>query len=560
MSFYNEDEAQRIAGFGASVSQAIGSDASVDLNDRFAPPIVMGDDAINPATVKKAEALKLLHPDYVANVDKWQKYLDLYNSEDVYRYIFRHIRETDVKWKQRVERGYFYNYVKSVVELFTAFLFHHPIDRIAGETLEDDLEQIYKNADRAGTSWNTFMQEVCNFTQVEGHVGILVDVPSAENIASEAERKQRGIRPFVTLLHAPQIKDWEVDEHGNFIWVKIEVFRPQARDWNQPSSQSIKTFQIWTRETWEEWSLDKDSESADGESARLIASGSHGLGVVPIVIARLEKSVHPWFGQSAVKDIADINIGILNWSSLGDEEIYERCLNVLAMEAGDDGRPIELGDGNTLEFPPGSTNKPYYLEPGATPLERIQAWKDDAKNEIRRLAKINLSAGLGDVRQASSGIAKAFSFIETNQSLAAKALNMEAVEVKIHELIAGYFNVEFEGAVVYPKEFGVEDWLTLYQELQSARSTLTSPTAIKEQEKRFTRKLFARDPLKLRKKIEREIDNADTINQSVESAFGMTPFGNQTGSNSGEDPAGSPNQAEPGSGNRNPDPGQATSA
>lgn len=546
MAVWNEDEAQRLSGFGSSVTQAVASNAAIDLTAEQLASNVLVSSEDSAREVEDARALLIEHPDYLANAPKWRKYLDLYTSEDVYKFIFRHLRETDAKWKQRVERGYYFNYVESVVELFTAFLFHHPIDRSAG-SLTEDFEEIYKDADKSGTSYNTFMQEVCSFTQVEGHVGILIDLPKAEDISSEEERKALGVRPFLTMIHSIQIKDWEVDEFGNFIWVKIEVFRPQDRDWKQPTVISKKNFQIWTTTGWEEWELETTGDGELGNAARITGSGVHNLGVVPLCIAKMQKAMHPWFGKSAVKDIADINIGILNWSSLGDEEIYERCLNVLAMEAGDDGRPIELSEGNILEFPEGSSNKPYYLEPGATPLERIQAWIDHAKNEIRRLAKINLSAGLGDVRQASSGIAKAFSFVETNQSLAAKALNMEQTEIKIHKLIAKYLNEEFDGVNEYPREFGVEDLLTLYQELQAARSTLTSPTAIKTAEKKVSRKIFARESMELRDQIEEEIDAASDIVDNPAELFGMTPSRELTGSNSEED-AGSPNQTESGSG------------
>ena len=558
MAVWNEDEAQRVSGFGGSVTQAVGSDAAIDLSDLQRTSGVLNDNAVTAKELDDAKALLIEHPEYVANSPKWRKYLDLYNSEDVFRFIFRHLRETDSKWQARVERGYFYNYVESVVELFTAFLYHHPVDRHAG-SLSEDFEEIYKNADRSGTSWNTFMQEACSFAQVEGHVGVLVDLPKAESIDSEAERKELGIRPFLTLFHSLQIKDWEVDEFGNFIWVKLEVFRPEERTWRKAASISTRHYQIWSKTGWEEWELRKDNEGPMGEVARMTASGLHDLEVVPLCIVRMQKALHPWFGKSSVKDIADINIGILNWSSLGDEEIYERCLNVLAMEAGDDARPIELGDGNILEFAEGTQNKPYYLSPGATPLERIQDWIDHAKNEIRRLAKINLSAGLGDVRQASSGIAKAFSFIETNQSLAAKALNMEQAETKLHKLISKYLGKDFDGLVEYPREFGVEDLLTLYQELQAARSTLTSPTAIKTAEKKATRKVFARESLDLRQTIEDEIDDAEGIMENPADQFGMTPNSELTGSNSAKD-AGSPNQTESGAGDLSQDQGTATSA
>ena len=133
---------------------------------------------------------------------------------------------------------------------------------------------------------------------------------------------------------------------------------------------------------WTEYELTK----IDGEVIAKVTGGdTHDLGVVPMVILRhMKKAKHAWFGVSMVKDIADINIGILNWSSLGDEEIFERCLNILAMERGESDQPLELSSANVLEYEPG-TNKPDYLSPGTSPLDLIQKWMGEARDEIRRL-------------------------------------------------------------------------------------------------------------------------------------------------------------------------------
>lgn len=528
---WNEDDAQRRAGIGAHVIGGGVSDAAIDLQvDGKALAEAQLNSGQSPR-LDTPEALLLSHPDYDAAVEKWTKYLDLYTSEDVYRFIHKHIREVDASWQQRVERGYYYNYVKTVADLFTAFLFCAPIDRSVGKNLEDEFTAIHKNADLSGTLWEVFMARACTFSQVEGHVGILVDAPKTPEggFASEEDRKDAGARPFLSLMHANQIRDWEIDQHGNFIWVKLEVFRPLNRDWHQAPSISERHFQIWTKEEWQEYKLVK---TGDGEEDRAVRTGGeeHSLGVVPLVILKIDKHpTHPWFGQSTVKDIADINIAILNWSSLGDEEIFERCLNVLTMERAENDAPVELTHINVLEYEPG-TNMPAYLTPGATPLELISKWIETAKNEIRRLAKLNISTGLGDVRQADSGIAKAFSFLETNQSLAAKATNLEQVETEIHVLLAAWLQESFEGSVTYPRDFGVEDFLVLFQQMEMARGSLTSETAIKEEEKKLIRKLFAKSDLKLRKKMETEIEAADTRMPSVEGAFGMvSPFGGAPG-------------------------------
>jgi hypothetical protein len=121
--------------------------------------------------------------------------------------------------------------------------------------------------------------------------------------------------------------------------------------------------------------------------------------------------------------------------------------------------------------------------------------------------------------------------------------------------------------VAYPREFGIEDFLTLFQEMDAARNSLTSETAIKEQEKKLIRKLFARDSMKLRKKMEREIDGAEGKMPAVRMPFGpMGPI--PPGLNKGEpgpvhqgEPGGASVSGEPGgSPPHQPDAGMATAA
>jgi len=532
MGIFGEDDLQR--GVYGAVTQAVGANAAIDLDrDRNVNPTITP-----PNILSEAEALEYTNPTYDDQALKWQKYLNLYEGKDVYEYIHRHLREDDATWKKRVERGYFYNYVEDVVDTFTAFLFHAPIDRNPG-TLAEDFEEIYKDADFNGTLWDVFWQEACTYAQVEGHVGILVDMPETpvEEFDTEADRKEANFRPYLTLLHAKQILDWELDDYGNFKWVKVEIVRPdEERDWKQPVEEEVRNFVIWDREKFEEWKLVKrnpsvtppdDPTSSVGETAFLVRSQEHGLGVVPLVILRMQKQAdHPWFGVSSVRDISDINIAILNWSSLGDEEIFERCLNVLAMERGEGDAPAQLSHGNVLEYEPGG-NKPEYLVPGETALKLIQEWMKEARDEIRRLAKVRPSGGLGDVRQASSGIAHAFQFLETNQSLAAKALGLQQAETRVHRMIARWMGERFDGTITYPSEFGVEDELMLFQGMTLARGSLTSETAIKELEKKVARKLFASDSTMLRQVIEQEIEDAEQ-DASLESIFQTRPPGGTT--------------------------------
>lgn len=505
------------------ITEAVGSNAAIDrANDS-------GLIFDNYDSTEQAKNLLRCHPDYEADKDKWRKYLDLYESNDIYRYVFKHVRESDAMHEKRVERGYYYNYVASVVELYVSYLYSAPIEReiedTAGTIKSILMDEFYKDADRAGTNFRVFMQEAAIYAAVEGHVGVLVDSPNEDlSQVSEAARKDEGLYPFVTLFHADQILDWELDDHGNFKWVKLCVKRPQARSWNQPYDDSAVNILIWSEEDWQEWRVYKTNEGTP--KAEFVGTGPNTLGVVPFEILRFQrKAKHPWFGVSMVRDIADINIALLNWSSLSDEEIYERCLNILVMQ--DDGgpdSPIQLSHANVLSYT--GENAPEYLVPGATPLEQIRLEKKQAVEEILRLAKLKGPTGMEDVRGATSGIAYAFQFNETNQTLCRKAEALEQLEVKLHKLLSLWLGSKWMGNIEYPREFGVDDLLTELQVLITARTAFTSPTAIREVEKRTARKFFAKASSELVEEIEGEIETEDPKEPTLETAFGMQPPGN----------------------------------
>ena len=480
---------------------AVGSNASLDMDMGGDPEYA---ESISTENMDNPQALLHCHPDYIENVTKWEKYVNTYEAHNIYSYIFHHSRESNDIFNKRVERGYYYNYVASVIDLFVSYLFHTPVNRdFGGLSSNPDLDNLLEDANLSGDKFEVFMQIIATFAQIQGHCGVLVDLPRTDDpVGSEAERKASGIRPYLTLINALQIKDWALDDHGAFIWVKLEIQPQDSRDWHSAYPEDLRSFVIWTKDEWQRWNL------LDEKEAKLVAKGKNPFDKVPLIVVRNEKSVsHQWMGLSSVRDISDINIAILNWCSLGDEEIYERCLNVLVVERDGNDAPITLSHHNVLEYQPG-TNAPQYLTPGTSPLEMISGWIERGRDEIYRLAKLGGKSGVLGIREATSGIAYAFEFNETNQSLSRKAQSLEQGETEIFRLIATLLGEEWDGNISYPREFGVDDFKFELEILVEARSTLTSETAIKELEKGIAAKLFSKKSQEVREKIAKEIESS----------------------------------------------------
>lgn len=491
-------------------AKTIGSDAYLDMTTRVLRPKTDLD--------SDKEALIYCHPDYYSNFQKWEKYIDCYEAREIYRYLHQHVREDDLMYRRRVKRGCYFNYTASIVDLIVSYIFRSPIDRQTDSKL---YQELYDDADFSGRSYGTFFEIAATYAQVCGHVGILVDAPKAapQDILSEADRKEKGIRPYLTYILPSQIKDWELDEFNNFKWVKIEIEKPQKRTWRESKDTMTRYFLIWTTDSWTEYSLFEDEVNVTDE-------GDHNLGVVPLVICRNSYLPgHNWFGQAMIRDIADINLAIMNWASMGDEEIFERCLNILAMETDNTNMPVQLSHANVLSYPAGVGHPPEYLTPGSSPLEMIGTWIDRGVNEIYRLSKMGGSTGMKQTREATSGIAYAYEFNETNQSLANKAKDFQQAENDIHKLYALWLGKSFDGSIEYPSEFGVQDFLLDLKVLMESRAAYSSITACKELEKKITSRMFANDDIKLREKIAKEIDDGDSVPIGITEAFADIPGG-----------------------------------
>ena len=528
-------------------SGSTGSNADFDVRgDTTDTPLVAG-----VSRQEEAPALLYQHPDYLLTVGKWDKYIDCYRANDIYQFIHKHPREHQDVFAMRIKRGYYFNYVASIVDLYVAYLFEGGVTRDPGNSIPM-IEEFYEDADRAGTNYNLFMQIAATFAICTGHAGILVDMPQGdESIKTEADQKKKKVRPYLSLIQAQQILDWELDEFGNFEWVKIQENRPQERDWQTTVDTDSRYFLIWTKTNWERWKWYTEYEEEVGEGATgrsieravKIGDGNNPLGEVPVVILKNNRDLaHAWFGDSAVRDIVDINLAILNWCSFADEEVANRCLNILTMQRDETDKPVEISHYNVIEYAEGAA-APAYLTPGETPLKLIWEAVDQARNEIYRLAKLSGSTGLLGVREATSGIAYAFEFNETNQSLCKKAEFLEQAEIEVHRLVGRWLKKDFDGAITYPREFGVDDFLTELQILAESRATLSSDTAIKEVEKKVTSKMFAKSKQKLRKKIETEIEEAEARPMGVFESFGSVPSamtgvpGGKQGDTSGKEPS-----------------------
>lgn len=504
-----------------------------------------------------AKILSTTHEEYDVFKPRWEKYIDCYQGINMHNYLFKHLRESKESLAARVKRAYYLNYCEPVVDLYVHYIFSKPVVRKedkasfnkasggdgdtpdyasikrarALKSAEPDTEWTIwlENVNRRGDGIDRFMSNAGRFALTCGHVYALVDMPQSEQeIQTDQQRKDLGIQPYTTLYFPQDAPNFAVDDKGELLWIRfIEPAPPQEDPFSDKLVDSISSkvlqqdtgktqspnkskkasyYKTWTRD---HWYLHK----VEADEALLVQEGDHPCGMVPVVpIYNNRFARFNFFGQSLISNISDINVAIYNWSSLTDEEIYQKCLNILVVQKGigTEENEIIIGSNNVLEWD--GASPPFFLSPATDPGAFIQNTIREAREEITRLAKLGGGMSI-DVQTSKSGVAHAFEFNETNRTIAEKADELERAEDKIHYLYHKWLNSEWRGVIDYPDNFSVESFDTELNLALAAKQVVRSPTFARELEKRVVKKVLHNVEEELLQIIEKEIDTTEEFSE-----------------------------------------------
>ncbi len=549
-------------------------------------------------TQNLAKILLKTHRQFDEFLPKWELFLDCYQGIGMSRRLKKHIRESEESLKIRKGRMYYLNYCEPVIDLYIHYIFSKPairkVDKAAegvsnysksqkprseihakvniiedsgvtqdsSDQVKGDWDKWLKNVDRRGNDIDRFMSHAGRFALALGHAHVLVDMPSIpekeSDLATEQQRTDKGVNPYATFYYPQDMINFAIDEFGELLWCRMREKEPPQTDpfkapergknlgehFTDSMTIGLKNLigdkkaiylKTWTRENWTLHKITSD------EGAIQIGGGTHPCKKVPVVqIYNNRFARFDFYGRSLIFDIALINIAILNWSSLIDEEIYQKCLNILCIgrQQGNMDSDIIFGSNNTLEY---EGSAPFFLAPATDPGAFIQQQIDRMRDEIFRIAKLGGGLGL-EVASQRSGVAHAFEFNETNRTVAEKADEIEIAENLIHKFYHAWLGKEWNGLVDYPDSFSVESMDTEINLAQQAKSTVMSPTFHREMDKKVVKKVLHNVPEDILEAIMKEINDNPTQAEQQE-----------------QEPTDSTNQGKPKDPN-NPDPSSKKAA
>jgi len=407
----------------------------------------MPEDRLSRAVLRKRDEFRKAEPVYRFFEEAYKGGVDYINSSHLYIHTF----EDGEGFHERRKRAYYYNYCAPIVNAYNSFIYRQKVARDFG-VLDDNIlfRQFLDNADKQGNSFEEFVRNISKWSSVTGLQFILVDKP-AEDAETMKEELDRGLFPYFVRVSPLNVWDWGLDRWGNLLWVKI-LETHQDQDDFEKSPDSVMRFRIWYRDRWELYEVEKGSGGTS--KAFKIGEAPHPVGDVPLVPV-CHFAEEPMTGFSLLNDIAYVNRALYNWCSLLDEILYRQTFSQLVMPE-DPKNPINekaLGTARGLGFPPDSKHAPHFINPDASQARVLMDQIEKGVEEIYRLATLRGAIG---VSEESSGVARSYDFMITNNTLSNKALNMEEAEMKALRFWAKWQGIAApEHVIEYPREFEI---------------------------------------------------------------------------------------------------------
>lgn len=349
----------------------------------------------------------------------------------------KHPRENAANYTFRQQLSYYLNHTAPIINACVDPIFKDTISRDYNES--ELFETFLNDVDRLGTTLQEFMRYNSTQAKIYGVMYVLVDNVSeiGETVADQVNNRQL---PYLVAIEPKCVYKWLVNDIG-----ELDLFTYTTTVFDDEGKAKTQ-YHEWTRTSW----------TVRNEEQKVIATGEHNLGKVPIV---------QWFGRSSRKidilpppeylAIAKTNHQVYHLCSLLTQILNMQTFSTLTLpDNGQGADDITLGTNNVLMYPAESSHAPAFIAPDRGPAEIIMSVIKMLVDDMYRLSGVNSVIG---VQEAKSGVAKQWDFERTNQRLADFSVQCESAEKDIIELFESWTNTNVNYKCDYPREFKIND-------------------------------------------------------------------------------------------------------
>lgn len=392
------------------------------------------------------------HPEYDNNSAKWEFYIRSYLGGEEYQdgqYLTRYVNETKDEYSRRISLTPLDNHCRNIVHIYSSFLWRvAPVRAFNSLANNPALDDILKDADLDGRSFNNFMKQAQTWASVYGHVWIMVDKPKSV-VGTRAEELSLGIRPYLTLFTPENVIDWRYERTptGRYELTYLKLRESIDR---KTDTLTVVHYRVWTNDTIELW----ESDGSDDDGT-MIESIDNELGKIPAVFCPASRSNIRGIGTSDIADISYMQKAI--YEELSEIEQLIRISNHPTLVKTHD-TDASAGAGAIINMSDDMDGnlKPYQLQPDGGNLDAVRASIEDKIQMINKMS--HMGAVRGSEAVTMSGVAMQTEFQMLNAKLAEKADELELVEEQVWRLICTWQDVTPDVEIFYSDSFDIRDY------------------------------------------------------------------------------------------------------
>lgn len=460
--------------------------------------------------------------EYARNIAHWDFCLKAYEGGPHYvkaDTLFKHMRESDESYKDRLKRAVYLNYCAGLVDFIPDFVFSTPVNRVADASVRAEFDKFEQDVDRCGTHIDQFWRTIAEEARIFGMCWVGVDKPSVpEEEQGRRLSKQRATQlgidmPYFFKVRPTEVLDLIADALGRPVYFK-RIARHRTFDSATHRVREIDTFYEWTLAdvTISEVDVTDPNKKILSRDVRTQINTWGEVPFVPLYHKRSKVDQH--YGTSFLQDIAYQNRSVFNLTSQLEEFLSRQGFSFLAVESssmvpmrGDTSR--DVGTSNVMEVPAGTQHMPQYIAPPVDPAQFIQSERANLIVEMFRTAAQDLSTQFAGVSSdTASGDAIRQKFGRTVPVIARLADSLHQAEESALRMWALMQNKEWKGKVVYRSDYSSQSLMSMVLEMSAILNNLKvlSPTFIREEWLRIVREADGRISRDAMEKIIAEIN------------------------------------------------------
>jgi len=249
-----------------------------------------------------------------------------------HQFLPQYEREPDPNYEIRLKNSFCYEAYKDTVKKLAAKPFAKPlnVERLgadgssAGDSddakdLPPEIQELIEDADKEGTSLDTFARELFLDASKYGVTYVLVDYPAVQAVLNASEEKSLGVRPYFVHVSPKNVIGWRFTKgiSGEQRLTQVRIYSQSLEPNGAFGEQIVEYITVYEEKKWMRF-----RKTPSDKQYVQFADGVNTLGEIPLIPVYFERTGF-MTAEPPLEGLAYLNLA--HWQSSSDQR---NCLRV----------------------------------------------------------------------------------------------------------------------------------------------------------------------------------------------------------------------------------------